>query len=81
MLVTQEPEAWEILKDLEKISDEYDSRCGLVLSLPSCPCTPVCLLLQPGNIPALGGNHAHWGIKQQAFLPACLNLKCPHAEQ
>lgn len=27
-LLLQEPEAWEILKDLEKIADEYDSRCG-----------------------------------------------------
>ncbi len=34
MAVLQEPEAWQILKDLEKISDEYDSRCGLVMPLP-----------------------------------------------
>ena len=34
ILVMQEPEAWQILKDLEKISDEYDSRCGLADLLP-----------------------------------------------
>lgn len=31
-MVVQEPEAWDILKDLEKISDEYDSRCGCLLA-------------------------------------------------
>ena len=36
----QEPEAWQILDDLEKIADEYQVRCGhaAYLSVPK----PVC---------------------------------------
>ena len=58
----QEPEAWEILADLEKIADEYQVRCGHAANL--------CRELW-----GLGGSEQHGGNQAYAHLEINLGLR------
>lgn len=76
----QEPEAWDILKDLEKISDEYDVRCNrgllsrILLTMHDFFWDPPLSL--GSNCSSCLASHVHTAVLVSALGASCAGLDC-----